>query len=272
MPVPDVSGKSIAELVSLEGRVGVITGAGRGIGAGIANRFAEAGADMVLTDLDGDAVGGVAAELSEKWGRRVEARVSDATSEDDITELARSVAEDFGRLDIWVNNAGAYPTTELLDMTGEEWDKVVDLNLRGTFIGSREAGRRMIEAGNGGVIINLASVSGYKGLSPGLAHYTSSKHAVLGLSKSLALELGPEGIRVIALSPTLIATQGVADSREEHEDSGLAEVQDALAEMSPLRRVGVPDDVARCALFAASDLSMLVTGSDVLVDSGLIAL
>jgi NAD(P)-dependent dehydrogenase (short-subunit alcohol dehydrogenase family) len=122
------------------------------------------------------------------------------------------------------------------------------------------------------VIINLASTAGYKAAGPGVAHYVSSRHGVRGLTKSLAVELGPHGIRVLALAPTLIETPGIAEGRAAFAAAGLGDLIDSIAQREPLGRAGVPDDVARVALFCASDLSALMTGSTVAVDAGDLAL
>src|SRR5205823_11318753 len=125
---------------------------------------------------------------------------------------------------IWVNNAGIYPTTRLLDMTGHDWDTVLDVNLRGTFMGAREAGRRMAAGGRGGVIINLSSTAGYRADLPGLAHYVAAKHGVRGLTKSLAVELGPLGIRVLAIAPGHTDTAGVRESQPGLEAAGRSDM------------------------------------------------
>jgi NAD(P)-dependent dehydrogenase (short-subunit alcohol dehydrogenase family) len=198
-------------------------------------------------------------------GTRLDVR--DGASIDACADLA---VREFGRLDIWVNNAGIYPTAPLLDLTDDDWNQVLEVNLRGTFVGAREAARRMIDAGHGGVILNIASTAAYQASSgPGLTHYVSSKHAVLGLTKSLAVELGPLGIRALAIAPTLIDTPGIEAACE-----GKPEVRnliDSYTQKLPLGRGGVTDDVARVAVFAASDLAMFMTGSTLLVDAGDVA-
>jgi NAD(P)-dependent dehydrogenase (short-subunit alcohol dehydrogenase family) len=270
--IPDVSDRSLAELIRLDGKVAVVTGGARGLGKAISRRLAEAGAAVVIADLDVTGAEATAKDLAKVTGGTLVAQAVDVTDADSVAALGQGVVEELGGLDIWVNNAGIYPTTEVLEMDTEEWDRVVGINLRGTFLGSREAAKRMVEQGRGGVIINLSSTCGYRAFGPGLAHYTASKHAIRGLTKSLAIELGPHGIRALALAPTLIVTEGIAESRDEHEESGLAEAQDALLTAHPLRRLGVPDDVARVALFCASDLSLLMTGSTLSVDAGFLAL
>jgi NAD(P)-dependent dehydrogenase (short-subunit alcohol dehydrogenase family) len=269
--IADVSGKSIAQLVSLEGKVAAVTGGARGIGAAIARRFAEAGADVAIGDLRKDEAEETA-ELVLPFGHRAFGAELDASHEASIIEFAERTRLELGTIDIWVNNAGIYPSIPLLDMTEAQWDKVLDLNLKGTFLGAREAAKRMIADGHGGVIINLASTAGYKAAGPGVAHYVSSKHGVRGLTKSLAVELGPHGIRVLALAPTLIETPGIAEGRAAFAAAGLGDLIDSIAQREPLGRAGVPDDVARVALFCASDLSALMTGSTVAVDAGDLAL
>jgi len=270
--VPDVSDRSLASLISLEGRAAVITGGAQGIGFAIAKRFVEAGAKVMLADLNSERVCTAAQSLSRDGEDPVVAEVVDVTDSDAVSGLADAALHQLGGLDIWVNNAGAYPTTHLLEMDDEHWDRVLDLNLRGTFVGSREAARRMVAGGRGGVIINMSSTAGYRAFAPGLSHYTTSKHAIRGLTKSLAVELGPHQIRAYALAPTLIVTEGIAESRADHEASGLADNhQDELRDTHPLRRLGVPDDVARVALFCASDLALFMSGCTLPVDAGLLA-
>ena len=257
MAIPDVSEKSIAELISLKGRNAVVTGGARGIGLAICKRLAEAGANIVVGDVRED-IGKEAAEhIAQEWGVKALFCVADVSDGASIAQLADKTVQELGGINIWVNNAGIYPFSPVVEMSDEQWDRVLDINLRGTFIGAREAAKRMIVAQKGGVIINLASTAGYQG-GASIAHYVASKHGVRGLTKSLAIELGPHNIRVLALAPTLISTPGISES-------GLVS---SAFESQPLGRVGVPDDVGRVALFCASDLSMLMTGSTIAVDAG----
>jgi NAD(P)-dependent dehydrogenase (short-subunit alcohol dehydrogenase family) len=270
MTVPDVSDRTLAELLSLEGRRAVVTGGAVGIGLAIARRLAEAGAAVVIGDLhDTDAA---VAALGADTGARIIGTHLDVADTASIVACADLAVDELGGLDIWVNNAGIYPSTPLLDLTDESWDAVLDVNLRGSFVGAREAARRMSGAGRGGVIINIASTAGYQAGGPGVAHYVSSKHAVRGLTKSLAVELGPQGIRALAVAPTLIETPGIEAGREAFREAGLGDILDSYAERLPLGRVGVADDVARVVLFAVSDLAEFMTGSTLLVDGGDIAL
>ena len=266
MQTPEVSSASIAELVSLAGRTAVVTGGGRGIGHSIARRFAEAGANVVIGDLDGKTAHAAAAEISEAYGRRcvgIEADVAEASS---VSGLADTAVEEFGGLRIWVNNAGIYPIARVFDLSEEQWDRVIDVNLKGAFLGGREAAKRMIAGGQGGVILNFSSVSGYNAATIGGSDYVAAKHGVIGLTKSQAVELGPYGIRVLAIAPGSTDTPGTRESLEVFKAMG---AEDFLAhQVKPLGRDGVPDDIARVALFCASDLSAMMTGWTLPVEGG----
>jgi NAD(P)-dependent dehydrogenase (short-subunit alcohol dehydrogenase family) len=257
MTIPDVSGRSIADLISLTGRNAVVTGGARGIGLAICERLAEAGANIMVADLrEGDGAR-AAAHLTQEWGVTTAFCTADVTDGVSIVRLADAAVQALGSIDIWVNNAGMYPEDPVLDTSDEQWDAVLAVNLRSTFLGSREAARRMVDAGRGGVILNIASTAAFQG-EAGKAHYVAAKHGVRGLTKSLAIELGPHNIRVLAIAPMLTVTPGVVESGR---DLG------AVA-LPVLGRFGVPDDVARVALLCASDLAMFMTGSTVAVDGG----
>ena len=264
MPIADFTEVPLSTLLSLEDRVATVTGGGNGIGAAVARRLAEAGATVHVADLDLAAAKAVAGRLTTDGGRATAGEL-DVRSSEDIAATARQVVDDHGRLDIWVNNAGIYPSQPLLEMTDEAWDSVLSVNLRGAFIGSREAARHMVASGTPGVILNIASVSGYRGRR-GLAHYSSSKHGLRGLTRSLAVELGPMGIRALAIAPTMIATPGTAAAVTQHA-TGTRHATDVYAQL-PLGRAGLPDDVARVAVFCVSDLASFMTGTTVAVDAG----
>lgn len=260
----DVSDRSLTDLISLRGRTAVVTGGAAGIGRAISKRLAEAGANLIIGDLNEAKAKETAAELAAFGGTYLGASldVSDHASVSTLADLAVATT---GRLDIWVNNAGIYPSRGVLDITDAEWDRVIDLNLRGTFFGAREAALRMQP--NQGVIVNIVSTAAYNasnGANP--AHYVASKHAVAGLIKSLAVELGPRGIRAVGVAPTLTETPGVDSKRAEGE--AVREALVRYAQALPLGRLGRPDDIARVVLFAASDLGAFVTGSVIPVDGG----
>ncbi|MDQ1515426.1 MAG: hypothetical protein QOE80_1256 [Actinomycetota bacterium] len=260
-PVADHSATPLADLVSLAGRAAVVTGAARGIGAAIAARLAEAGAEVVLADLDGEGTTAAAKELEAKHGRRMAGARVDVADEASVAALADLAVERLGRIDIWVNNAGIFPHTgRVVDADAAAFDTVLDVNVSGTFLGAREAARRMAD---GGSIVNLASITSFAARS-GLTAYSTSKHAVVGLTRNLARDLAPLGIRVNAVAPGLIVTPGVLGG-----SAGETRSADALATRpaAPLGRHGLPDDVARVVLFLASDLAGFVSGATIVVDA-----
>jgi len=259
--IRDASGVALSELVALDGKVAVVTGGASGIGRACCTRLAEAGATVIVADIDGESARRAASAL-EPPAVAIEVDVRDERA---VRELADHARVSLGRLDAWVNTAGIYPTSPLLELTGEEWDLVHDVNLRGTFVGCREAARAMIAGGDGGVIVNISSTAAYK-VEPGVAHYAASKFGVRGLTRALAVELGPHGIRVLEVAPTVTLTPGLEVQRTALEGAGFA--LEELGPRLPLGRVAVPDDIARVILFCVSDLSLLMTGSTLAVDAG----
>ena len=270
----DLAERRIEQLVSLVGRHAVITGGARGIGYAIARRLAEAGADLLIGDKDMGAASASADSVGKEFGVRAFACALDVADARSMARLAAFADEKLGTIGIWVNNAGVYPAKNLIETSDEEWDIVNDTNLKGTFLGCREAGRRMVAAGSG-VIINITSVSGYRG-RPSMAHYVASKHGVVGLTKALALELGPKGVRVVAVAPALTETPGYQEAMDRNSGGGAAgqsnrELHERIRSMVPLGRMGRPDDVARAVLFCACDLAAFVTATTVFADGGVSA-
>lgn len=263
--VADVTNKSIAELVSLVGRRAVVTGGGQGLGKAIAKRLAEAGADVLIGDRDIAIAEKAATELRDHCSSRVIHTFMDVSDTKTVEAAADMACERFGGIDIWVNNAGIYPNVRILEMQDALWDDVFAVNVRGLFVGSRAAARRMIAADRGGVIVNIVSTAGFKGVAPGVSAYVGSKHAARGVTKQMALELAPDGIRVLGVAPTYCVTEG--NTAAAAAMPNLADEIPAVA-FSKLGRVGVPDDIARTVLFCASDLSIFMTGSTLLVDAG----
>ena len=271
MAIADVSSKSIAELISLKGRVAVVTGGSRGLGFAICKRLAEAGAAVFVTARNEEGAKAAAEEIQNLGGQAIGVS-ADATDSQALGALADRSISEFGRLDIWVNNAGVSKFQPLWEVTDDKWSETMDANLSSAFYGSREAAKRMRDAGNGGVIINLSSTQGFRSGGPMLTHYISAKHGVRGLTKSLAVELGQYGIRVLALAPTYMVTDGTAGVKKQLSQVVGGDPEEQVGKMLPLGRVGIPDDVARVALFCASDLAMFMTGDTLLVDAGNIAL
>lgn len=264
--IPDHSSRPLTDLLSLAGRCGVVTGGARGIGAAIVARLAEAGADVVAADLDLDAAQAWASEVSSRGAGRVTAARVDVADSATLAAVADQCVSELGGLDFWINNAGIYPTTgPAVDVTDAFIDRMMQVNLRGTFAGSREAAHRMQA---GGVIVNLASTAGFRA-AVGISAYVASKHAVVGLTKNLAIELGGRDIRVVGVAPGVIDTPGVQDQLAPLAAAGL----DVGARMSKtlLGRAGQPDDVARVVLFLVSDLAAWVTGDVIAVDAGALA-
>jgi NAD(P)-dependent dehydrogenase (short-subunit alcohol dehydrogenase family) len=269
MAIADVSEKSLASLVSLQGRSAVVTGGAQGLGKAMARRLAEAGASVLIGDLRIEQGQAAAAELSERYSARVIATRLDVTDSASVAEAGALAAREFGGVNIWVNNAGIYPNVGLLDMTDEAWDQVMAVNLRGVFTSCREAARRMIDAGKGGVLINVVSTAGFSGVAPGVSAYVASKHGVRGLVRQLAIELAPHDIRVLGVAPTFCETEGNMAALAALPDRVRQEISATLT--SKLGRVGVPDDIARVVLFAASDMAAFMTGSTLLADAGEVA-
>lgn len=230
MAITDVSSRPIAEIVSLAGRTAVVTGAAWGLGKATARRLAEAGASVLIGDIDEGKAAATAKEINDAHGAQVVSVRMDVTDSDAVMAAADLAVRDLGGIDIWVNNAGVASHVPLLEMPDAEWDRVMAVNLRGLFAGSREAARRMIAAGKGGVIVNLSSLAGFRGIAPGEAAYVTSKHGVRGATRQMALELAPHGIRVLGVAPGYCQTEHTAH----------------LADMDPelLKKIPIPESPA----------------------------
>ncbi|GAA3860951.1 (S)-acetoin forming diacetyl reductase [Leifsonia kafniensis] len=269
-PFPDASARSLEDLIALKGRSALVTGGAQGLGRAIAERLAEAGANIALADINGELASEAALAISHRYGVTTIGVRMDVTDENSVSDAAAEAAAVVGAPSIWVNNAGLFPSVPVQHMSVEAWDQVYAVNTRGTFLGAREAANQM--TGNGGVIINIVSTAGFQAPAPGLSAYVSSKHAVRGMTKAMALEFAPLGIRVLGVAPSYVPTEGnIAMATAMMEQAAAAGIEipsmDVMSQ-SLIGRIGTPDDIARVVLFAASDLSMIMTGSVLLADAG----
>lgn len=270
MAVNRVASHSLAELISLKGRNAVVTGAAWGLGRATARRLAEAGATVLIGDIDADGAAKTAAEISEATGARVISAYSDAGDSASVIGLVETAVSELGGIDIWVNNAGLPSSVPLFDLSEEEFDRVVAITLKGTFVAARAAAKHMAEVGKGGVIVNVASLAGLLGISPGQAAYVAAKHGVVGLTKQMAIELGKHDIRVMGIAPGVCLTEKTAFLADMPPEQ-LKAIGIPGIDTSRLGRVGEADDVARVILFCTSDMSMFMTGSTLTVDGGIAA-
>jgi len=267
MPAIDPSDQPLDRLLRLDGRVAVVTGGARGIGKAIANRLAEAGAATLIADLDAEPAREAAAEIGERTGARTLGTGLDVADPAGPEAVAAQAVEELGGLDIWVNNAGIFPAEALDPMTATaaDFERILAVNLTGSYMGLQAAGERMAGSG-GGVVLNISSTAAYRGAGP----YSASKWALRGMTKGAAAALGPRGVRVVGIAPTLIETPGI-DALRDTAGEETQRLLKSFEETLPLGRVGVPDDVARVALFLISDAAAFVTGVTVPVDGGELA-
>jgi 2-deoxy-D-gluconate 3-dehydrogenase len=259
----------LAELLDLTGKVALVTGAAQGFGFACARRLADAGASVLLTDRRGDRLEAAAGRLADH-GARIEWAVGDVSIREEVDALVEAAVSRFGRLDVLVNNAAAYSNVRIDEMPLETFANVLDVNVNGAFWCARQAARRMIEQGDGGAIVNVTSIDALHPTSRGMSHYTTSKHALWGLTKCLALELGPHGIRANAVAPGPSLTEGAIEYIQAGAPQGIdVEAQWAQAAgRVPMRRWADPDEIARVVVFLASDLAAYVSGAQLVVDGG----
>ena len=244
----------------LEGKTALITGASRGIGNGIAHAYAKHGCNVAFTYLSSVEAGeALAADLS-KYGVQAKGYRSDASQFDQAEELVKDMLEDFGTIDILINNAGITKDGLLMRMSEEDFDRVIEVNLKSVFNLTKAVQRTMLKARSGS-IINMSSVVGVKG-NAGQANYAASKAGIIGFSKSVALELGSRSIRCNVIAPGFIETEMTSKLDE-------ATVQ-GWRDAIPLKRGGTPEDIANACVSLGSDLSTYVTGQVLNVDGGML--
>lgn len=239
----------------LDGKVALVTGAASGIGAAIAAAYAAKGARIAAVDLNAEGAERIAGELGGDH-RGFACNVADAAS---VQNAADAVAEEFGRIDILVNSAGVARLAPAEELSLQDWDSTLAINLSGTFLMCQAVGKRMLEAG-GGVIVNMASQAATVALDQHVA-YCASKFGVVGVSKVLAAEWGGRGVRVNTISPTVVLTE--LGHKAWDGPRG-----DALKKLIPTGRFAYPDEIAAAAVFLASDAAAMINGADLVIDGG----
>jgi 3-oxoacyl-[acyl-carrier protein] reductase len=250
----------MAAFLSLEDKVAVVTGAARGIGKAIADTLARSGADVVVVDIQADLAEGTAREIATGTGRRMIALKVDVVDRESVRHMVDHAIEEFGRLDILVNNAGITRDSLIMRMKEEDWDQVLDINLKGAFNCSQAVVRQMMKQ-HYGRIVNISSVSGVSGQA-GQTNYSSSKAGLIGFTKALAKEVGSRNITVNAVAPGFIETELTADLPRE--------IRDMSIKLTPVGRFGTPQDIANAVAFLVSDEASFITGVTLQVDGGML--
>jgi len=245
----------------LENKVAVVTGAGRGIGKGIALALAKEKCNVVVSDIDQKGCEKVTEEL-EKLGVKALAIKCDVSKKSEVEKMFKQTLKTFGQLDILVNNAGIFPFVAFAEMKEADWDKVIDVNLKSVFLCSQEAAKAMKE---GGRVVNISSIASVVGFE-GLVHYCASKGGINGMIRALALELAPKKITVNAVAPGAIDTPGA--SQPDQPKTATEETRKQTISMIPLARMGQPEDIANAVVFLASQKASYITGQTIIVDGG----
>ena len=244
----------------LKGKTAIVTGSGRGIGKAIALKFAELGANVVLNGTKTSGTVDLVAEEFKAAGYPVAVAKGDISNADDVKEMIKTATDAFGKIDILVNNAGITKDKPMLMMSEDDWDSVLDINLKGAFLCSKLAAKCMIKQ-KSGKIINISSVAGQYG-NPGQANYSASKAGMIGLTKAIAKELAPRGITCNAVTPGLIQSDMTEELPEDLKQNYLKNIA--------LGRFGTPEEVANLVAFLASDNSNYITGQVIDIDGGLV--
>lgn len=258
---------SIPQLISLKGKTAIVTGGAMGIGLGIVRRLAEAGANIVVADLNEEAGNAVVQELNTRGFKTafIKTNVADEVQVAAATDFAIAT---YGGVDILVNNAGIYPIITVMQMTLADFEKILAVNLKSVFLFTKSVAEVMIKQGRGGKIINITSIDALHPSSVGLAVYDASKHGLWGFTKNTALELAPHRIQVNAIAPGGIATPGTGAGNPA--TPAMKAILKKFLEKIPMQRMGDPDDIGKVALFLASDLASYMTGSQIVVDGGVL--
>ncbi len=243
-----------------EGKLALVTGAARGIGRKIAERFASEGSNIAICDIQEDVLKQTAKEIEEKFKVKVFARVCDVADSQNVKEFVSAVIKEFGVIDILVNNAGITRDMLVMRMKEEDWDLVIKVNLKSVFLFSKEVVRYMMKK-RSGKIINIASIIGLIG-NVGQGNYAASKAGIIGFTKSLAKEVGSRNITVNAVAPGFIQTKMTEVLPEE--------IKQNMLNLIPLKRFGLPEEVAAVVAFLASDDAKYITGQVINIDGGMV--
>lgn len=258
--------ENLANLLDLTAGTVIVTGGALGIGFGIAYRLAEAGANVVIADVNEEETNKAVAEIVSK-GWIAKGLKVDVSNEEDVKNMISKTVEMYGAINVLVNNAGIYPSIPIMKMEKKDFEKVIAVNLEGVFLCTKYVAEQMIKQGVGGKIINVSSIDALHPSSVGLAHYDASKHGVWGFTKNSALELAEHKIWVNAIAPGGIATTGVKDMQGKPE---MEKFLEAFKAKIPMHRMGDADDIGKVALFLASGMSSYMTGSQIVVDGGVL--
>ena len=246
-------------MINLTGKSAVITGSGRGLGAAIAKKLASLGANVVISDVVEENVNKMVAEINSAGGKAI-GQVSDVTKADSVTALMDKCKSEFGSLDIVINNAGITRDTLCMRMTEDQWDAVINVNLKGVFLCGREAYKIMMKQ-KSVCIINIASIVGIIG-NIGQTNYAATKGGVISMAKTWAKEFSSRGVRVNAIAPGFINSEMTAVLSEE--------IKDKYRTSIPLGRFGEPEDIANACAFLVSDAASYITGQVIVVDGGMV--
>jgi NAD(P)-dependent dehydrogenase (short-subunit alcohol dehydrogenase family) len=260
--------KITSKFCDLNGKVAIVTGAAKGMGKAEALKLSGAGAKVVVSDIDVAGIGLVVEEIKKEKGEAISVKC-DTSKKSEIDNLVSETLKQFGKIDILVNNAGIYPFKPFLEMAEADFAKVIDINLKGYFLMAQACAKAMQknqpdEKSQRGSIVNIASVAAIIGFA-GLAHYCASKGGVVAMSKAIALELAPLGIRINTIDPGAIDTPGASNA------SMTDEQRKAMLAPIPMKREGAAEEIANAVLFLASGESSYMTGSTMVVDGGWVA-
>jgi 2-deoxy-D-gluconate 3-dehydrogenase len=260
---------STSKLIDLSNKTTIVTGGASGIGEGIVRRLHDAGCNIVIADINEQLAHNLADELSSLRPNSVYVVRTDVSSQSDLENLVNKTIEVFGKLDNLVNNAGIYPMKNLADLDEELFMRVININLKGSFLACKLAAEVMKKQGQGGKIINITSIDALHPSMAGLSHYDASKHGLWGFTKNIALELAEHKIWVNAIAPGGINTPGATpDPSTIPAGVDMSAMKEQFLQKIPMHRMGEPDDIGRAVLFLASDLASYITGTQIVVDGG----